>query len=253
MSDAFLAPPVATIPAGYYRIGNDALEASRPTHTVHLAGFLIALGAVTNEQFAAFIHDRGYADSGYWTTLGWRWQRTQQKTTPSFWDDPKFNQPAQPVVGIGWYEAYAFTRWLREKTKLPWRLPTEIEWEAAARAKPGTAPLIPASEVNTSAQGIGQPWAAVGQGNVAWCGAQNMLGNVWEWTSTRWGHNWQTMDYSYPYSTADDREDPDSSHARVMRGGSWFDPPSEARPEVRARYLPGSRASNIGFRIGRGL
>ncbi|MBC7871430.1 MAG: SUMF1/EgtB/PvdO family nonheme iron enzyme, partial [Chitinophagaceae bacterium] len=61
MSDVFLAPPVATVPADNYLIGNDALEASRPAHTVHLAGFFIALGAVTNEQFAAFIRDGGYA------------------------------------------------------------------------------------------------------------------------------------------------------------------------------------------------
>ncbi|MDX1991811.1 MAG: SUMF1/EgtB/PvdO family nonheme iron enzyme, partial [bacterium] len=172
----------------------------------------------------------------------------QQKNEPAFWRDPRFNQPDQPVVGVCWYEAMAFARWLREQTKRAWRLPTEVEWEAAARGAGNTAPLIDLSRLNSAELGLGHPWA-VQHGAVSWCGAVNLLGNVWEWTSSRWGRNWQTMDYGYPYSLADDRESPDDSHARVMRGGSWFDAATEAQPTTRARYLPGSRASNIGFRL----
>lgn len=88
--------------------------------------------------------------------------------------------------------------------------------------------------------------------NRSWCGAEDLCGNVWEWTSSRWGRNWQTLDYRYPYHAGDGREDPTGSHARVIRGGSWFDLLREAHPANRGRYLPGSRGSNIGFRLARG-
>lgn len=87
--------------------------------------------------------------------------------------------------------------------------------------------------------------------NISWCGASDLCGNVWEWCSTRWGRNWQTLEYEYPYKEGDGREFLDGSQARVMRGGSWFDPLTEVNPANRGRYLPGSRGSNIGFRLAR--
>ncbi|MDX1991430.1 MAG: SUMF1/EgtB/PvdO family nonheme iron enzyme, partial [bacterium] len=176
--------PVCAIAAGVYPIGDHTSEVSRPAHTVHLASFAIAVHCVTNQQFTAFIADGGYFDNRYWTAMGWRWQRVQQKNEPAFWRDPRFNQPDQPVVGVCWYEAMAFTRWLREQTKRAWRLPTEVEWEAAARGAArgagNTAPLIDLSRLNSAELGMGHPWA-VQHGAVSWCGAVNLLGNVWEW------------------------------------------------------------------------
>ena len=72
---------------------------------------------------------------------------------------------------------------------------------------------------------------------------------VWEWTVSRWGRAWQSLEYHYPYAATDGREDLQGRFARVMRGGSWFDRWQESRATKRGRFLPGSRASNIGFRL----
>ena len=178
--------------------------------------------------------------------MGWKWLRSKSETLPAFWHDRNFNHPLQPIIGVGWYEAMAFTQWLSDKTGKSWRLPSEVEWETAIRSKDH---VIAPEYINSAERGIGRPLSVWDSGNVSWCGAHHMLGNVWEWTSTRWGRNWQSLDYSYPYQTTDERENLAGSHARVMRGGSWFDTLSQATVYSRGRFLPGSRASNIGFRL----
>jgi iron(II)-dependent oxidoreductase len=241
--------PLCHVPGGPYPIGDDAIPASRPAHTLTLPAFSIAACAVTNAQFAAFVEAGGYAESRWWTASAWRWRQSRDVSVPAFFADPRFNRPDAPVVGIGWYEALAYTNWLAHITDQPWRLPTEVEWEAAAR-DPENPDALPDPQIANSAErGIGHPLSVWGSGPVSWCGAHHMLGNVWEWTSSRWGRNWQSLDYAYPYDPTDGREDPTGSHARVMRGGSWFDSVSQSHPAVRARYLPGSRGSNIGFRL----
>lgn len=242
--------PVCHVAAGSYPIGDDRLDSSRPAHQVTLAGFAIGLTVVTNEQFALFMAAGGYQTERVWSTMGWRWQKNKQETQPAFEDDPRFNHALQPVVGVGWYEADAFARWLTLETGQQWRLPTEVEWEAAARGQAGEITLERA-QVNSAERGLGRTWSALGNGQVAWCGAHDLCGNVWEWCSTRWGRNWQSLDYIYPYNSDDGREDLDGSYARVMRGGSWYDAFAQAQPANRGRYLPGSRASNIGFRLAR--
>lgn len=244
--------PACSVAAGRYPLGSDTgPQAAHPAHTVRLAAFAIGCTAVTNAHFALFIEAGGYADARWWADIGWRWRESRHAVVPGFWDDPAFNDPAQPAVGVSWYEADAFARWLAHVTGQPWRLPTEAEWEAAARGS-GTYTSPDRALVNCAERGLGRAWPAA-RGAESWCGALNLLGNVWEWCSTRWGRNWQTLDYAYPYNAADGREEPGGSHARVMRGGSWFDPASEARPFSRGRYLPGSRGSNIGFRLAHSL
>lgn len=238
------------VPAGTYLIGDDQLAISRPAHAVDLQAFAIGQTTVTNAQFRAFFDAGGYGDERLWTAMGWRWLASKGDARPAFWSDERFNAPDQPVVGVSWYEAAAFARWLARESGLPWRLPTEVEWEAAARGPDGDAPAP--RVYNTAERGLGHPWAVTRMGNVSWCGAGDLCGNVWEWCSTRWGRNWQTLEFRYPYHD-DGRENLAGSDARVMRGGSWFDPLSEANPANRGRYLPGSRGSNIGFRLARGL
>lgn len=241
---------VCAVPAGEYEIGDASLPISRPAHAVKLAAFHIARTTVTNAQFLAFIAADGYQTEAYWGEMGWRWQKNKQERAPAFMLDRQYNQPDQPVVGVCWYEAQAFANWLAHESGLLWRLPTEAEWESATRDAEGEAPR-PRS-YNTAERGYGAPWPVTQPGNRSWCGAEDLCGNVWEWTSSRWGRNWQTLDYRYPYHAGDGREDPTGSHARVIRGGSWFDSLREAHPANRGRYLPGSRGSNIGFRLVRG-
>ncbi len=230
------------IPAGDYPIGHSNFPLSRPVHTYPIQAFHIMSGTVTNKQFAEFVSAGGYRNDAYWSEMGIRWRNSKAVVMPAFWGNPQFDMPQQPVVGVSWYEALAYSQWLSSETDIHWRLPTEIEWEVSAQAD-GTG------QIHHAGSGLPKPIQAIGKGYQSSHGAWNLLGNVWEWCSTRWGHNWQTLDYPYPYTVTDGREDLSGSYARIMRGGSWFDPLQEAHPSKRARYLPGSRGSNIGFRL----
>ncbi len=234
-----------SIPAGIYSIGNDNSATSRPAHELEIDAFSIAEGCVTNHQFAYFINAECYTDESLWTTIGWRWRESKHVLAPAFWLDRQFNHPDQPVVGVAWYTAMAYAKWLSRETGQVWRLPTEVEWEIAGQSQPKPHQQF----INSAERGLGFPLKAVGEGYRAENGVWNMRGNVWEWCLSRWGRNWQSLDYGYPYVADDGREDTDGSHARVMRGGSWFDTLGESHCHHRGRYLPGSRGSNIGFRL----
>ena len=174
---------------------------------------------------------------------------------PAFWNDSQFNGEKQPVVGVSWYEAVAFCNWLGEKYSRGFRLPTEAEWEKAARGA-DDARVYPwgdryeINRANTAELGVGRtsPADSFPRGASPF-GVLDMSGNVFEWTLSKWGKNWQEMEFAYPYRADDGREDIEGSSARVMRGGSWFNPSVEAQVWHRARFLPGSRGSNIGFRV----
>ncbi|MGB7339646.1 MAG: SUMF1/EgtB/PvdO family nonheme iron enzyme [Phototrophicaceae bacterium] len=234
--------PTRLIEGGNVSIGNDAFALSRPVHTIQLTPYRLMTGTVTNQQYAQFVAAGGYRTEIGWTAMGWRWRQSKSDLMPAFWNDPSFNHPDQPIVGITWYEAVAFANWVSAESNQLWRLPTEIEWEAAAQSE-GTG------TIHTAMRGVQGTIPVIGQGYYAANGLWNMLGNVWEWCSTAWGRNWQQLDHSYPYQADDGRENGEGSFARIMRGGSWFDPIQEAHSSKRARYLPGSRASNIGFRL----
>lgn len=236
------------VSGGNYSIGHEKFASSTPVHQVLLMAFEISTTVITNAQFLAFINAGGYTQQRYWTAMGWRWLESKPVTEPAFAQDDQFNADNQPIVGVTWYEAIAYANWLSETTKHNWRLPTEIEWEAAARGHDAfEMPNI--KQVNCVEQGLGRSWSVTPERVISPYGVVDMLGNVWEWTLSRWGHNWQTLDYGYPYDATDGREDLDGSHARVIRGGSYFDLYRDAHPANRGRFLPGSRASNIGFRL----
>lgn len=235
------------IPTGSYMIGDDSMPLSNPKHSCHVESFEIASTVISNQQFLEFVKAGGYQDETLWTEMGWRWQTTKQIQAPYYWQDKHFNRPQQPVVGVAWYSTMAFCTWLSRKTNTLWTLPTEAEWEVAVRGLTGSG-LTQLATINSADKGLGYP-IAVDKGHINDNGLVNMLGNVSEWTISRWGRNWQSLDYPYPYHAHDGREDPSASYARVIRGGSWFDPIQYCHPAYRARYLPGSRASNIGFRV----
>lgn len=255
-----------TIPSGTLLMGDNRLRDASPQHRVSVSAFALAKYPITNADYAEFVAAGGYETEAYWTGMGWKWQRGRllapratpsaaQDPLPAFRDEPRLNQPRCPVVGVSWYEAAAFCAWLSARDQQTYRLPTEAEWEYAARGD-DNARNFPWGEkfergrANTAEAGFGgtTPVSHFPAG-VSPFGVWDMAGNVFEWTLSKWGSNWQELQYVYPYRHNSDWNDPEGSGARVMRGGSWFNNSQEALCAHRARYLAGSRGSNIGFRV----
>lgn len=250
------------IPEGTLIMGDPRLRNASPQHHHPMRAFAIGKYPVTNAQFAEFITDGAYANPALWTAMGWKWEQgrlaskgAQSEPAPGFWHDPLLNRPGQPVVGVSWYEAVAFCSWLGTRDGGTYRLPTEAEWEYAARGA-NSARNFPWGDrfepgrANTVEAGLGttSPVTQFPAG-VSPFGVWDMAGNVFEWTLSKWGVNWQELQFPYPYRPNSECEAMEGSGARVMRGGSWFNPYQEALCAYRSRYLAGSRGSNIGFRV----
>ncbi|MCP4424650.1 MAG: SUMF1/EgtB/PvdO family nonheme iron enzyme, partial [Chloroflexi bacterium] len=241
--------PVA---AGDFLMGSAAKEPGakeneQPQHELYLPAYFIDRTPVTNAQFRRFIEAGGYANEAYWleAIAAQHWQEGQyiysdkKWNTPRYWEDKKWNGAEQPVVGVSWYEALAYVRWAGK------RLPTEAEWEKAARGTAGQqypwGNEWQPKAANTEEANIEQT-TPVGQfsplGDSPY-GALDMVGNVWEWCSTRW-HDQKQKEYNYPYTPDDGREDLSGGDNiyRVLRGGSWYQDKDASRCAARDGYNP---------------
>lgn len=230
------------------------------------APFWIGDTEVTNAQYAEFVSAGGYNEQRYWTDAGWAWKTEYNVTTPYDYDN--FTDDNQPRVGVTWYEAVAYTQWLTEQLRASGaigiddeiRLPTESEWEYAARGPDGlTYPwgnTFDGTRLNfcdtncvyshrdTSVDdGYGDVTAPVGSYplGASWVGALDMSGNVWEWGLSG--------DADYPYNRADGRNDISGDTRRVLRGGSWFNFHYSARAAGRGDLDPSYRFNLLGFRL----
>jgi formylglycine-generating enzyme required for sulfatase activity len=167
------------------------------------------------------------------TVLFRSWYPTGQvRRQPEYWDDDAFNNPSQPVVGVTWYEAMAYATWLARVTGQGWRLPTEPEWEWAARRGARVYPWgnrWDADRLNSLEGRVMRttPVGAYPHGATP-DGICDLAGNVWEWTAT-----WQT---EYPYRADGSLEDPDRPGMRIARGGGW----AAVRKMVRGGYRGGN-------------
>jgi formylglycine-generating enzyme required for sulfatase activity len=246
-------------------MGDNRLNEASPQHKHEMPAFEIGKYPVTNAEYAEFIAAQGYETETYWTAMGWKWQRGRlvskegHEPAPGFWHEARLNLPRCPVVGVSWYEAVAFCTWISEHDARHYRLLTEREWEYAARGANNLrnfpwGETFERGRANTAEAGLGgtTPVSHYPSG-VSPFGVWDMAGNVCEWTLSKWGSNWQELEFVYPYRPENGREDIEGSGARVIRGGSWFNTWHEALCAYRARYLAGSRASNIGFRVMRVL
>jgi len=175
-------------------------------------------------------------------------------------EDAKHRKPQQwqnqlqkldhPVVFVSWDDVVAYAAWLTRRTGQTWRLPTEAEWEKAARwdASTGTTRLYPwgdkfeAARCNTVENGQDRT-TSVGSYPIGASpyGAEEMAGNVWEWT-----HSLYKL---YPYTGSDGREAGSSKDSRVMRGGSWYSTARNTRAAFRAEVRPGALNHSDGFRL----
>ena len=177
---------------GAYRIGGWA--ANKPEATITLPAFWLARYPITVAQYAPFVAD-GYGEDAecWWTKAGWQWKKSQKRTQPLYWNDAKYGGVNQPVIGVTWYEAAAYCAWLSAQTGYELRLPTEAEWEAAAaydaqmqRRNYPWGPEEPTPERAIYKESTLDRPAPVGccPSGAAACGALDLAGNVWEWTTS---------------------------------------------------------------------
>ena len=219
-----LAPGVelelVRVPAGSFTMGEGKNE-----HTIPVNGFLIGKYPVTVAQYRAFVRATGY-----------RPERNALR-----------GKSDHPVRRVSWDDAMAFCQWAGEATRGDVHLPTEAEWEKAARGRDGrrypwgnerptrdrcNCGLGP---LTTTPVGRYSP-----QGDSSY-GCADMAGNVWEWTSSLYK--------AYPYDAEDGREDPDSRGMRVVRGGSFGSFARYVRSAYRNLNVPTSGYSVVGFRV----
>jgi iron(II)-dependent oxidoreductase len=265
--------PLVRIEGGSFVMGSDAsdrdvLPSEMPETVQEVGTFLVEAHEVTNAQYWRFMVEGGYERREFWTAEGWAWKEAHQIHAPSGWASGTHRigllWPDHPVAGVSWYEAMAYARWAGR------RLPTEAEWEKAARGGcdlQGQAGCDGADErdfpwgVAPAANrfnflGSGDPYEpgttpvgfydgqvrdgyATGEGASPY-GVYDLSGNVAEWTASLWA--------PYPYDPDDGREDLEAAGPRVLRGGSWASQPLECRVAYRTYLDPHGRSQFVGFR-----
>lgn len=210
----------------YFGVPGKSIQITRP--------FYLGKTEITYEQYDYYV---------------WKKHRAGN-TEIAFPNTAKGGRGNQPVVNVSWLEAVAYTEWLSKQTSQECRLPTEAEWEYAARA--GTTTAYPWGDElgsnNANCDGCGSRWdnkeaAPVGSFTANRFGLYDMSGNAWEWTCSSWS---DTFDGSEQQQCNEDTSDQQN---RVLRGGSWFVGPDGVRASVRYSYLPDNRTDSIGFRV----
>jgi formylglycine-generating enzyme required for sulfatase activity len=176
---------------------------------------------------------------------------------PDLWRDPAWNNPSQPVVGICWFEARAYANWLSAQSGVPFRLPTEAEWEAAARGREGRSyacDVYGPLRGNTAGTRVRRttPVGVFVEGDTPE-GVSDLTGNVDEWTMSLYGEVGvkDESSFRYPYRPDDGREDLGAglNVRRVIRGGSWTRDHVISRSANRMGNRPASRDNSTGFRL----
>jgi iron(II)-dependent oxidoreductase len=258
-------PAEVLVEAGPFQMGASddpwAYDNERPAHLVDLPAYYIDTTPVTNRAYIAFIEAGGYDDPRWWHPKGWEWRTTKDKRAPGFWTREggqwlrrRFGRiepvpPDEPVQHVSWYEADAYARWAGK------RLPTEAEWEKAARWDPGAqrSRRFPwGDSYEEGRANLGQrrlrpaPVGAFPQGASAY-GVHQMLGDVWEWTSSDFTaypgfRSFPYKEYSEVFF---------GPEYKVLRGGSWAADPLAVRGTFRNWDYPIRRQIFTGFRCAR--
>lgn len=245
------------IPEGQFLMGSDpdrdkqALAVERPQHKVVVPyPYYIAKYLTTTDQFKAFVNDSSYQPAVAHSLRGWG------------------NHPASFVT---WNDALAYCAWLdgklREFENTPEELkrllesgrsvtlPSEAEWEQAARGVDGRIypwgdDLVVYNKANLdhSNESVTTAVGCYPNGDSPF-GLTDMSGNVWEWTRTLWGPSHDQLTFKYPYNDKDGREDLKAQGARVLRGGSYAEPANNGRCAFKSGYLPEANSGSMGFRV----
>ncbi|MDB9528900.1 SUMF1/EgtB/PvdO family nonheme iron enzyme [Oscillatoria sp. CS-180] len=237
------------VASGEFPLGHESVEAldnEQPQRAVQLTDYWIDRTPVTVAEYSEFVAAGGYQNSQWWHPQGWHWVAANEIMQPLYWR-PEAEWANTPVCGVSWYEADAYACFVGK------RLPTEAEWERAAQWQPATGTVQP------------MPWgdapATVHRGNFdgerggvtpvgefpagrSAVGCDDMLGNVWEWTSS-WFDGYPGFT---PYPYADYSQAYFDKRHRVLRGGSWATRRWVLRPTFRNWYQPEVRQLFAGFR-----
>lgn len=228
-----MKPEMIVIPAGEFLMGCDTgAQNERPVHRVYVDAFAIARFAVTNRLFRFFVDETGHQ-------------------APAAWNDARFDHPDQPVTAVSWFEATAYCAWLQATTGKLYRLPTEAEWERAARggleAKLYTwGDDAPQHQPNYADLWLNGP-ERVGQRQPNGFGLHDISENVHEWCS-----DWFDEHY-YSNSSAQNPQGPVIGTRRSSRGGSWRHQIKITRVAARSSIPPDFKYSDYGFRCAMSL
>ncbi len=252
------------IPAGPFLMGEDKIEVTVPT-------FYISRYPVTVAQFQAFVEAGGYAEPRYWPEAKaagvWgegavkAWEDNQPRNCPACFGEP-FDLANHPVVGVTWYEALAYCRWLTdqlpkgESTPEPlanllrknnWKvlLPGETQWEKAARGCDGRiypwGEKFDAERANCKESGVGATCAVGGfPSGASPFGVMDMSGNVWEWCVSKWRED---------FKADQENNSTEGEAGRVLRGGSFYNDGRNLRCSCCGGGTPDARYGLIGFRL----
>jgi formylglycine-generating enzyme required for sulfatase activity len=224
-----VAPTLVHVPGGSFLMGNDrGRPDEQPAHRVTLSPFRVAVAPVTNAEYARFVAATGNEPS-------------------RFADDPLFNAPDQPVVGVSWFDAVAYCDWLAASTGLPLRLPTEAERELASRGGtdavdwpwPGRLEDHPSYAAIAALDRTHAPRPECANG----LGLRCMAENVHEWCS-----DWYDPRY-YADSPPEAPVRTTPSERRASRGGSWRHQIKFTRLTARSSLAPDRRYNDYGFRV----
>jgi formylglycine-generating enzyme required for sulfatase activity len=236
---------VKAIPGGEVQMGS-RFHPREERRIVHLAAFEIAHATVTVNQYSAFLESQAASQERWWSQEGWAWVAgisdgwgRENRKIPDAWE-VQAKRPFRPVVGITWYEAEAYCNWMTYQKKRPVRLPSEEEWEYAARGEDGRpfpwGEYFDANLTNTLESGLLDTVDAGSlPGDNSPFGVMDMAGNVQEWTASRY----------VPLSG-------EVLPAKVMvvaRGGSFNDSVFGSRVSYRRAYPPGYFYPFLGFRV----
>jgi formylglycine-generating enzyme required for sulfatase activity len=220
-------PRAVAVPGGRFAMGSESGRPDEaPVHQALVEAFDLGLTPVTNAEYAPFL-EAGAA------------------VPPPWWDDPAYSAPEQPAVGVSWHEASAFAAWLSERSGETWRLPTEAEWERAARGglEGGTTAwgeTLPEGEVPECS--LSGPWR-VGRGRPNGFGLLDVGTVVHEWCL-----DWYAPDY-YREAPLRDPRGPEEGVRRSSRGGSWRHRVRWSPPAARSSLPPEFHYADYGFRL----
>ncbi len=233
-----IEPVLVSIHAAWFLMGSaSGQDCERPVHRVWLDAFLLASTQVTNAEYERFLN-ANFSNSSL---------NASGSALPPFWNDADFDDPQQPVAGVCWYDAEQYCQWLAAQTGRPYRLPTEAEWERAARGDFEQRDFPWGNEPPQSLPDYATRWQsgpeAVARYEPNAFGLYDICDNVHEWCS-----DWYDANY-YAVSPDHNPRGPERGQRKSSRGGSWRHHVKVARCSARSSIPPDFHYADYGFRV----